>query len=33
VFFSSTFGVGTERQARLSVLPLGGATYVRNDWN
>lgn len=33
VFFSSTSGVGTERQARISVLPLGGATYVRNDWN
>lgn len=33
VFFSSTAGVGTERQARVSVLPLGAATYIRNDWN
>jgi prepilin-type N-terminal cleavage/methylation domain-containing protein len=33
VFFSSTAGVQTERQARVSVLPLGAATYVRTDWN
>ena len=33
VFFSSTSGVATERQARVSVLPLGAATHVRTDWN
>jgi prepilin-type N-terminal cleavage/methylation domain-containing protein len=33
VFFSSDAGVASEREARISVLPLGAATYVRNRWN
>lgn len=33
VFFSSTAGVGPEREARVSVLPLGAATYVKGQWN
>jgi len=33
LFFSSTEGSSLDRHARVSVLPLGTATYVRNDWN
>lgn len=33
VFFSSAEGSTAERHARVSVLPLGTATYVRNDWD
>ncbi len=33
VFFSARDGATSNRHARVSVLPLGTATYVRNDWN
>lgn len=33
VFFSATVGATSDRQARVSVLPLGTATYVQNAWN
>lgn len=34
VFFEAAPGVGgAGRQARVSVMPLGTATYVRPDWN
>lgn len=33
VFFSSTKGPTRDRHARVSVLPLGTAPYVKNDWN
>ncbi len=32
LFFSSTTGATMDRQARVSVLPLGAATYVINSW-
>lgn len=32
LFFSSTRGPSMERQVRLSVLPLGAATYTINSW-
>lgn len=31
VFFSSTTGAAKDRLARMSVLPLGGTTYVKNN--
>lgn len=31
-FFESSHGATGDRRARLSIMPLGGATYVRNDW-
>jgi prepilin-type N-terminal cleavage/methylation domain-containing protein len=33
LYFSSTHGPSTDRQARVSVLPLGPSTYVVNSWN
>jgi prepilin-type N-terminal cleavage/methylation domain-containing protein len=32
LFFSTTVGSTSDRHARISVLPLGAATYVRNAW-
>ncbi len=33
LFFQATKDDGLNYQARLSVMPLGGATYTRQDWN
>ncbi len=33
LFFSASRGATGDRQARISVLPLGSATFIRNDWN
>lgn len=33
LFFQATKDDGTNYQARLSIMPLGGATYTRQDWN
>lgn len=33
LFFSSTEGSTYDRHARISVLPLGTATFIKNDWN
>lgn len=33
LYFSSTEGSTRDRHARISVLPLGTATYIKNDWN
>jgi len=32
LFFSSTEGSSLDRHARVSVLPLGTATYIKNNW-
>lgn len=32
LFFSQGTGSSKDRQARVSVMPLGAATYVRPDW-
>jgi prepilin-type N-terminal cleavage/methylation domain-containing protein len=32
VFFSSLVGATSDRHARVSVLPLGTATFIKNDW-
>jgi prepilin-type N-terminal cleavage/methylation domain-containing protein len=33
LFFEATKPDGLNYQARLSIMPLGGATYTREDWN
>lgn len=33
LFFSAERGPTQDRQARVVVLPLGAATFVKNDWN
>jgi prepilin-type N-terminal cleavage/methylation domain-containing protein len=33
LFFSSPEGATSDRHARVSVLPLGTATFIKNDWN
>lgn len=33
LFFSVERGPTQDRQARVAVLPLGTATFVKNDWN
>lgn len=33
LYFSSTEGPAGDRHARVAVLPLGTATYIKNDWN
>lgn len=33
LFFSQPTGKTSDRQARVSVMPLGAAIYVRSDWN
>jgi hypothetical protein len=33
LFFSSLEGSTRDRRARVSVLPLGTATFIKNDWN
>jgi prepilin-type N-terminal cleavage/methylation domain-containing protein len=33
LFFAASDGPTQDRHARISVLPLGTATYVKNDWN
>jgi prepilin-type N-terminal cleavage/methylation domain-containing protein len=33
LFFSAERGPTQDRQARVAVLPLGTATFVKNDWN
>ncbi|MGE0869913.1 MAG: Tfp pilus assembly protein FimT/FimU [Kofleriaceae bacterium] len=33
LFFSSTYGRTKDQQARVSVLPLGSASYVVNAWD
>jgi len=33
LFFSAAQGPPQDRQARTAVLPLGTATFVKNDWN
>ncbi len=33
LFFSSLEGATSDRHARVSVLPLGTATFIKNDWN
>jgi prepilin-type N-terminal cleavage/methylation domain-containing protein len=33
LFFSSLEGAMGDRHARVSVLPLGTATFIKNDWN
>ncbi len=33
LFFSSLEGATSERHARVSVLPLGSAAFIKNDWN
>lgn len=32
-FFSTTNGPTSDREARVSSMPIGGSTYVRNSWN
>ena len=32
LFFSATRGSRNAREGRISVLPLGGATYIRSTW-
>lgn len=33
LFFEATSQTGLDYQARLSIMPLGGSTYTRTDWN
>lgn len=33
LFFSSLEGASGDRYARVSVLPLGTATFIKNSWN
>lgn len=33
LFFSQATGPTGDRQARVSIMPLGAASYVRPDWN
>lgn len=33
LFFSSGSGMSSERQARLSILPIGGGGHVLRSWN
>jgi prepilin-type N-terminal cleavage/methylation domain-containing protein len=33
LFFEATSQTGLDYRARMSVMPLGGSTYTRQDWN